>query len=205
VAVTLTLSRFVLGTAGGVLPMARLDVDNDNAFELTESMTSGTVEVTVAIGPLPTLIRCFVSASATGAALTLANVGITMRPATTLAGPLAPGCSTAGYYVRPRFDGDLEFGIDNVHAGSAVAVFGLATQPLFLGSLAAAPGAPLLPCVVLPRPDLLVFLPTVQPIVLAIPPAARPLSLYSQAVHLTPTPQPTSPFGVSGANWISAF
>ena len=113
-----------------------------------------------------------------------AHARLTGTPGNATAFPMLSGCIEAGYVVSPRFDGNLDFWVNSQHPGIAVAVFGLATQPLYLGSQAPGPFSPVLPCVLIPRPDLIVLLPSLAAETLVVPPVARPLMLYSQSVRL---------------------
>ena len=184
IVVSLELTRTVFGSPGNPMPLARVDVDDDGILELDESMPNGSVNTGVMVGPTTTLVRITVSAEVLLGEVTSSAVNVIARPGQTYSFPGVSGCSGASYVPSPRFDGNLDYRINNVFAGSSVAVFSLAEQPMYLGS-ASFPGGLTLPCVLMPRPDFVAFLPTAAPQTLVIPPAARPLQIYTQAVSVS--------------------
>ena len=182
VAASLELSRSVSGTAGTTFPITRIDVFDDGFVELNETFPNEPVTLSAPLGPGGLVIRCTVDARTAIVGGVVAGLHIRIVPGSTAVSVTSSGCGAPAYFVGTRFDGDLYYAVSNVYAGSTVAVFGLATQPLFLGAAPAFPSGPLLPCVLLPTPDLLVFLPTAQAQTLVIPPAARPIAFHSQGV-----------------------
>jgi hypothetical protein len=175
------LTRHVAGTPGNAIPRTRVDVRDDGTFELDET-TPAQVQANAIVGPTPLPIRCVLDAAVVGIGGVVASLQILATPGNAEIYPLLQGCYGGGYVVVPRFDGNLDYWVNTMHSGIAVAVFGLDTQPLFLGAQSPGPFSPLLPCVLLPRPDFVAVLPSLAPQTLVIPPAARPVALYSQAV-----------------------
>ncbi len=193
--IALDLELTIQGTAGTAIPIARVDVGDDGIFELTESMPPQPVSTPALAGPAPLVIRCSLGCGVEAAGSVIATLRVTGRPANTLINRLQPGCTDA-YILRPRFDGDLEYDVSNYLAGAAVAVFGLTTQPLLLGTVQY-PAGPPLPCLLLPRVDFVSLLSYSGPELLVIPPAARPITFYSQAVYFGGPLATTSGYGIS--------
>lgn len=178
---SLEMSKVTSSSAGTISPVARIDLFDDGSYEIDETSSAPTV-VGVPVGPGGLVISCLLDASTAVEGSVVAGLRVRLLPAETAVHVLFDGCGAA-YSVAAGFDGNVEFGVGNVQVGVNLAVFGLSTQPLLLGSQAAYPGGPLLPCVLLPQPDLVLFLPTSAPQTLVIPPAARPVVLYSQCVQ----------------------
>ncbi|MCB9879211.1 MAG: hypothetical protein H6835_16570 [Planctomycetes bacterium] len=177
------LSRLVSGPAGDAIPLTRIDVLDDGFDELTENSPDTIVPFYAVAGPSPLVIRCTLGADATVDGSLFANLFLSIRPGDTLTSVVQSGCAGDGFVTLPRFDGNLDYEARPGFDGTSVAVFGLTTQPLFLGAQVAYPGGPLQACLLVPRPDLLVFLPTLDTHTLVVPPAARPIELYVQAVR----------------------
>jgi hypothetical protein len=165
-----------------VMPVMRIDVEDDGSPEVAEWLPETSVETFATVGPNPLVIRLSLGASVTGAGQIASSLHVNARRGDTPVNVLQSGCGLQ-YAVVPRFDGNLGVFVPNSIAGSSVAVFGLTTAPLLLGILSGGPSSPSLPCLLLPRPDLVLFLPTTAATVLVVPPAARPISLYSQLVR----------------------
>ncbi|HEX5051625.1 MAG TPA: hypothetical protein VFZ65_07640 [Planctomycetota bacterium] len=181
--ISFELTRAIAGTPGNAIPVTRVDVRDDGVFELDET-TPSVISVTEIVGPTPLLIRCAIGASVTGIGTVVSSLHLIGTPAQTPSVGLLPGCNGGGYSVAARFDGNLDYWVSVMHPGVAVAVFGLVSQPLYLGSQSPGPFSPVLPCVLLPRPDFVAVLPTLAPQTLVIPPAARPIEFYSQSVQI---------------------
>jgi hypothetical protein len=177
---------FSAATTGAATPTRAIDVLDDGSFELTE-LTQQTLETVVQVGPTPVPIRCRPGLDLSVPGSTQLQFSMTLRPAETLVQVIASGCATAPYYVTPRFDGGVDYGTSNVLAGSMFAVFGLQTQPVYLGNYAWPNSPVVLPCSLVPSPDLVTFLsPTSFEQTLPIPAAVRPITLFSQGVWLAP-------------------
>lgn len=186
--------------AGSATPTTLIDVLDDGSFELTE-FTQQTLATTVQVGPTPVPIRCRLGLELAVPGASQLQFSITMRSADTLVQPLASGCTTAPYFLTPRFDGGVDYGTSNVLAGSMFAVFGLQTQPVYLGNYAWPNSPVVLPCSLVPTPDLVTFLsPTSFMNSLPIPAAVRPISLFSQGVWLAPGAITTT-----DTSWIAAY
>jgi hypothetical protein len=203
VPVAFALTRNIVGSPGTTMPFARVDVGDDGIFELDE-MSPSPASVTTMVGPIPLIIRCRIGADAAVPGVVSSSLHVSGRPANTLVSPMLSGCSDV-YSVAPRFDGNLEFWIYANTAAASLAVFGLATQPQLLGSVPLSAGGPLMPCLLMPRPDFIVYLPTLQPQLLVIPPAARPIVLYSQCVYVLPVAHPAALFSTSATWQINAY
>jgi hypothetical protein len=182
--VVIECSRLGFGSPGLPIPTTRVDVRDDGSFELDETTAQTTATELVILGPTPVRVRCRIGAAAPTIGSTLGSLRLLGRPGATNATIVQQGCSGASFVVAPRFDGDLDYRIDNVFAGSSAAVFGLGLQPWFFG--VNAPGGLPLPCLLLPRADAVVFLPDDQWRRLVVPPAARPFTLFAQSVQLAP-------------------
>lgn len=167
---------------GSPMPTARMDIHDDGVFEMIGAPSN--VFYPIVLGPVPTPVRCQLATDLSTDGNATAEVHLQLVTGETAISPLASGCQTGFYWLQPRFDGGLDFGTVPGAAGSVFSVFGLATQPLYLGNYAS-PGSPVvLPCSLLPTPDLVTFLPTSATQVLVVPPAARPITMFSQAVRI---------------------
>lgn len=184
--VSLSLDHAIQGDPGNPLATGRIDIDDDGTLEVSEISPPGPSYSLRMVGPSGLLIRFTSRATVTVGGGMVSSLHLRGTPGATSIQPLLDGCTGIGLNVMPRFDGNLDFAISLPAAPPSVAVFGLATQPLFLGT-AQQPLGPLLPCVLMPRPDLVVFLPTAALQTLPIPAAARPLVLYAQGVVIGPS------------------
>lgn len=184
--VSLSLDHGIQGDPGNPLATGRIDVDDDGTLEVSEISPPGPSFVQRMVGPTGLLIRCTVRSTVTIGGGMVSFLHLHGTPGATSIQPLLYGCTGIALNVMTRFDGNLDFAISLPAAPPSVAVFGLATQPLFLGTEQQPFGA-LLPCVLMPRPDLVVFLPTAAVQTLPIPAVARPLVLYAQGVVIGPS------------------
>lgn len=192
ISTTIELSNVTVATPGTVSPTARADVFDDGTYELDET-TAGTATLPwIPIGPTGLVISCLLDAASAVEGSVVAGLHVRILPGETESTLLFPGCGL-DYVVSPRLDGNVDFAVGNVQAGINLAVFGLSTQPLLLGSQVLTPGGPAMPCVLLPQPDLIVFLPAPTAETLVIPPAARPFVLFSQGVRIDGSGFTTSP------------
>ncbi len=192
ISTTIELSNVTAASAGTVSPIARVDVFDDGAYDLDEA-TAGPVTLQwIPVGPTGLEISCLLDAASAVEGTVVAGLHVRVLPGATESTLLFPGCGL-DYVVTPRLDGNVDFAVGNVQAGINLAVFGLSTQPLLLGSQVLNPGGPAMPCVLLPQPDLIVFLPSPTAETLVIPPAARPFGLFSQGVRIDSSGFTTSP------------
>lgn len=194
----LQLSRSLTAVAGATVPPLRIDVGANGSLEMSESDIATEKVVFVVLGPAPVPVLFTLGASAQQGDVMHATLSLFVRPASTRVQQLSGGCTDAQFQVTPRFDGDLGFANLSAHLGPTVAVFGLGQQPVYFGNQVT--GGVSLPCLLLPTPDLLVFLPPTAIQVLALPPAVRPVLFRAQSVQLLPTG-----FGTSTAYQVTAL
>lgn len=173
--VTIEMSRTLQLTAGAPAPVLRIDVDDDGWFECTEFSPNSSTPRT--LSPTPLRIRMYLSAAVVAPAAIVAELQLLVRPDNHTIPTLAiAGCDVATWTVAPTFGGDLAVCVATAPQQLAVAVFGLGWQPLVL-----TPGSAM-PCILLPTADHLLLAPGGTAIVLAIPPGARPITFWTQAV-----------------------
>lgn len=194
----LRLARSFAASAGSTVPSLRIDVGADGSFELTEADAEAQSVVFLAGGTWPRPVRFQLSASAQSFEVMRSRLSLTVVPQATSVLPIAQGCSTADFQVLPRFDGSLGYAIDPLHAGLSAAVFGLGQQPLYLGNQTS--GGVVLPCLLLPTPDVIAYIPTAGMQLLPLPPVVRPVVFRAQSVQLLPTG-----FGTSAASQVFAY
>jgi hypothetical protein len=200
ISVALDATVFAAAPNGAATPARAIDVLDDGSFELTE-FTQQTLASVLQVGPTPVPIRCRLALDLDVPGSSRVSFSMTLRPAETLVQPIASGCATAPYFVTPRFDGGVDYGTSNVLGGSMFAVFGLQTQPVYLGNYAWPNSPVVLPCSLVPSPDLVTFLsPTSFVQTLPIPAAVRPITLFSQGVWLAPGAITTTE-----TSWIAAY
>ncbi|MCK5943407.1 MAG: hypothetical protein KAI24_15605 [Planctomycetes bacterium] len=155
-----------------------IDVGDDGIVELS-NQTASPVVLPAVVGPTPTMVRLV-------AEIDLAAVGdlelellVDVLPANDLSiHAITPPCAGDQIVVGPTF---LDRGIDVITLSPRplVAVFGTTFQPL---NLPFGSGS----CVLLPSPDVIVFVPLGAPVQVALPPAVRPFALWVQGVALHP-------------------
>jgi len=184
VPVMLTLGRYGAAMAGSPNPLLRVDVGDDGTPDLTESNNSP-LYVQMMLGPQPLPVRVTMTAQVTGAlGLAQQRLFFEVVPSYSfLIDRVMLGCEGLSLACSETFAGDLEFdaGFGSI-PWPTVYVFGLGVQPALLpAGLAASPL-----CLLLPRPDALIFQLQPIPIRMSIPAAVRPLHLWAQAVVLMP-------------------
>lgn len=170
--------------AGVPSPTARVDVGNDGTFELVESSPGPQSVWPLVLGPAPLQVLVRTDAVLGAPGLVVTGLVVRVEPANgVLVQPLLVGCASTYLHVLPSFVGD---GIDLVAQPSslppdpAVAVLGLGVQPVAL------PWTTQLPCLLLPSPDLLLWLPPLQAVNLPLPATLRPIVFFAQGVVLVP-------------------
>lgn len=173
--VTIEMSRTLQLTAGAPAPLLRIDVDDDGYFECTEFTPNSFTPRT--LSPTPLRIRVILSGAVVAPAAIVAELQVLVRPDNhTTPTFVIGGCEPGSCTVAPTFDGNLSVRVDTAPQQLAVAVFGLGLQPMVL------PAGTAMPCILLPTADHLLLVPGGTAIVLAIPPAARPITFWTQAV-----------------------
>ncbi len=176
--VTLRVTKQILAAAGVGSPVLRVDVGDDGTFEVTEA-TGGTLYVPLTIGPVPFRVRVLMDAGITIPGLVTSALSLDVLPgANTQAVQVVGGCGPLGHGARPRLDGNLELSFESQVLPFGVVVLGLSPQPVLLGIL------PQAACVLMPSPDLLLLALPATSFTLNVPPAARPVSIWSQVVGL---------------------
>lgn len=186
-AAQVVLEKDAAGVSWAQVPVTRIDVGNDGSEELTEQLVGNPPPVPITLGPVPVLVRCTLGAQLNGPGSVLGRVRLRIVPRDTLVAPWGNGCGGIGLALAPRFDGGLESVYQPTSLELGVRVYGLAAQPLPLGAIQG------FPCLLLPRPDLVVLAAPWSQEVLPIPAAARPLTLFVQAVALAPEGLAVSP------------
>jgi hypothetical protein len=192
--VELRLSRLIAALSGPPLQSLQVDVGNDGSIELSESSNTNTVVMTLVLGPVPTPVRFRNQVSSTMSLFTQITVDVTPTSRIFIV-PAILGCNVGHQQVAfPNFDNGLELRTVGPLLASqpTVGILGLGVQPIVL------PSAQTFPCLLLPTPDLLVFLPVGQAFTLLLPAAVRPITFWTQAVVLDPMGlQTTNGFQVS--------
>ena len=163
-----------------------VDVGNHGAMVFTGANPVNGTTIPVSIGPQPfeVLVHfagAFVAGSSSVATVADDTVVLEVTPDNRLGVlPAALGCTNNSATLRATWDLDgVLFDLDA--SGSqppplAVAVFGLAAAPALLPHASVT-----LPCLLLPTPDLVVVLPP-GGLLLPLPPAVRPVTLWAQGV-----------------------
>ena len=176
--VTVRVAKQIVVSAAVGAPLLRVDVRDDGTFEVTEGF-GGTHYAPVTLGPVPVRVRVLMDASITMPGQVSSWLSLDVLPETsTMSTPVVGGCGALNHGAQPRFDGnlDLYFGAQTFPFG--VVVLGLSPQPLLLGLL------PHAGCILMPSPDLLLLALPNTTSTLTIPPAARPVTIWTQALGL---------------------
>jgi len=163
------------GTAGAAIPQLDVDVNDDGSIDYSMQTANSTFQIPISLGPTALPIRVYLGASTTGDASVGAQLQVVATPRATTVLPAISQCAPINYAVIARFDGNLDFDVDSPSQPIGV-VFGLSVQPVLLGSMAIGP------CIGLPQPDIVLLFFGYSAGTLTIPPAARPLQLWSQAI-----------------------
>lgn len=183
-AATNTLVRFRVDfdgaiPAGATAPQALVDVGNDGTIDYANGVQLQFFGPQM-LGPQPLQFRLVLDGALLQQGFLANDIRITVEPENDMQiTTAAVGCLGIGIDVAPSF---LNRGISvrrNVGSSSPrVYVFGLQTQPFLL------PTVSVLPCLVLPRPDVVVVIPSFGDFALALPAAVRPATLWVQPVEL---------------------
>ena len=176
-ATRLVLNRNYSATAGAPTPQLRIDVGDDGSYELMESWPQSSVGIVMQLGPTPLPIRLSAGMLVTGHQAAQGDLAVQCMPAdpVSLAGP---GCTGVFYEPQPTFAGDLLLSTSNAWPDPSLAVIGLSYAPVVF------PSFPQTFCLLVPSPDLLILLPASGTETLVVPPAARPITLWTQAIPL---------------------
>lgn len=164
-------------SAGLPTPLLIVDVFDDGVpdYSLQFPATPGPIGLPGGVN-VPT--RITLSSSTVMSGRLEVGVRLTAVPANTVINSFGGQCALLQYGLQPRFDGGLSYSTSAPSQFTPVAVvFGLAPMPQLLGSAVG------IPCIGLPRPDIVILHPFGGGDgTLAIPQAARPIRLYTQAI-----------------------
>lgn len=173
----------ITGTPGMPFPAAGIDVGADGSLEYQLTPTPTTL-VPVPIGPSATPVRVFLSSRLIATGSAIANLQVLIEPNFPVdLHRSALACDGLGPYfdTLPTFDGGIVVGATPVPGlGPMVLVLGLDVQPFVLPATAA------LPCLLLPRADILVPMPGTNQFALPLPAALRPVTFWLQGVRVAP-------------------
>jgi hypothetical protein len=170
-------------TAGTPWPSVMIDVDNNGVFEVNNLSAVTGALIPVTFGPQPLLVRVVVDVAISGQAGASNFVSASLLPDNnlTIATPVL-GCNPISPppqdFLQPSFDNlGVDLRVGNTPSEPAVIVIGLNAQPQLLSING------LLPCLLLPTPDVVIFAPGGMN--LALPASVRPVSFFAQGVTLT--------------------
>lgn len=175
-AAQIEITNEISGPSWALIPVTRVDVGNDGSEEFSEQLVGGGTAIPVTFGPVPLVVRCTLGAQLSGSGNLLGTLRLRIVPRDTFVAQWVSGCGGIDLQTAPRFDGGLESVYVPSLVEPGVLVFGLASQPLSLGSIGG------FPCFLLPRPDVVVLAAPFTSQVLPIPAAVRPLNVFVQAV-----------------------
>lgn len=173
--VDVEIGRLLEGTPGTAIPLQEVDIGADGSAEMNASMPS-VVRSTVAIGPQPltVLVRTRMSEATNGSVSATIYVAVTPNNDISIV-PAMPGCSSGFLDVWTSFtDRGIVLLNNSAFGEPEIGVLGLGLQPVVL------PGGP--SCLLLPSPDLLMFLPYYQPVEVGLPASVRPVTFWVQGV-----------------------
>lgn len=180
--VALTVTFEGSTTTGTNTPLALVDIGNDGQFDFSNG-TQLTFLPPLFVGPQPLLLRVRTEGKALVGGLYTSQLTIGVTPANDMGMTRTViGCDPqATFELLPSFiDLGLELtAIANPSTSPVFAVFGFGVQPVLLPLFGQAP------CLLLPRPDIVVpMVNSTLPI--ALPPAVRPLTFWVQGVTVVP-------------------
>jgi hypothetical protein len=180
--VLVNLDRSVVASAGVPAPTMRIDIGNDGTFELTETSSLIPAGIPAALGPTPLPVRVQYVGAIASPGMLRNNLQIEVTPVGVYFQDVAVGCDYFHHlFAAPTFDGGVTMYVTGAQA-PAVIVLGLSPQPVILPA-----PTQWLPCVLIPSPDALVYLPDNTLFSLPIPPAVRPITVFVQPVMVWPT------------------
>lgn len=168
-------------TPNAPAPRMDVDIDNDGSVDFSTTNTTGTQSLTV--GPVPLAIRITAAGLASTPGILeasfLSKLHMRIEPDNNISKHLiAAGCANILVANSAFSHSGIRMEVPYTH-GQDLVVLGLDTQPIALpGTLRQ------LPCLLLPRPDLVALVPTNGSFDLPIPASARPIRIFAQAVEL---------------------
>ncbi len=195
------LAKIELRQEGGIPAGSNqqmFEVDSGDNGSIEYAFGSPDTTLVGLIGPTPWRLRVRSDTTLLGPGIVTPKIRmvVTPWPGMTVT-PSVPGCDPDRYLLAaPTFTGDLRFDMGfGLDAAPFVLALGLSAQPVVLGAV------PPMPCLLMPAPDLLVFVPFWLPeYVLPLPLAVRPLDFFGQVVSLDPAGLLTT-----NAFFVSAF
>ena len=163
--------------AGAPQPRADIDVFDDGSFDYVNGVSVGPIPSYV-VGPQPLVVRVVMEAEMAQVGDLFHDLYIRLLPDhPTQIVPMAAGCTPFAPLVEPSFvDTGLQLRNQWPTGTLGVFVFGLGLQPQTLGSL------PTMPCLLLPQPDVALFVPQFASVHVPLPAAVRPVTLWVQGV-----------------------
>lgn len=183
-AVRLRLIRSATPPAGAATRILQVDIGNDGTIDFSESSPSTTLTLPLTVGPAPLLVRIHNQLSLPGPGSMGMSMQVIVEPTAGItATPLVAGCDLGHDQVLlPTFGGGLRVQTTGplLFSNLAVTVFGFTAQPFLLST--PMPTS----CLLLPSPDVLLFVPFGQVLVVPLPPSVRPATFWTQAVVLDP-------------------
>lgn len=183
--VRMALAHSLQATVGTPVPLLRVDVGDDGIVDLYEN-SSSELNLSIAIGPQPLAVRITMATSVAGVfsnAYHRCAVGLWPQAQVQVSEVMLP-CDIWGLSVSPTFLGDIALDASSGGwiAQPTIVVLGFGAQVVAIPPALSV--SPL--CLLLPTPDSVQFQTSSAPLRLSIPAALRPLTLFAQAVMLTP-------------------
>jgi hypothetical protein len=184
VAANLRLIRSAVQPPGAAIRILQVDIGNDGTIDFSESSPSTTLTMPLTIGPLPLPVRIHNQLFLPGPGSIGLSMQVIVEPtAAIITTPIVAGCDLGhGQALLPTFGGDLRVQTTGplLYSNLSVAVFGFTPQPFLL------PTPMPTQCLLLPSPDVVLFVPPPQLLIVPLPQAVRPATFWVQAVVLDP-------------------
>lgn len=165
--------------AGATVPSVEVDVDNDGTIDYANGVWLNFFGPRT-IGPAGIQFRVIMQGSLQQQGQMFEDLSLQVVPDNRIyIYPAAIGCIGTGPSIRESF---LNTGItirnDIGSSYPRVFVFGLASQPVLLPTVSP------VPCLLVPRPDVVMVIPTFSSVELGMPAAVRPATVWIQNVEL---------------------
>jgi hypothetical protein len=180
VTIGFAIEHLLAADVGTTVPLVAVDIGDDGSYEIYQgsAFAQNFGNYTLTTQPLPVRIR-FAGSTAGGSM----QSQITLRALpqnNVLVLPYGTGCLGGTMDVQPSFQGTgvVALAYSPPINVPSVLVLGLAPQPVVLPPLWG------FPCLLLPRPDVLLPFFTVSEIQLALPAAVRPIDVWMQRAGL---------------------
>jgi len=165
--------------AGATVPSVEVDVDNDGTIDYANGLWLNFFGPRT-IGPAGIQFRVIMQGDLQQQGELFEDLSLQVKPDNRIyIYPGGVGCIGTGPGVYESFlDTGISIRNDISSSYPRVFVFGLAAQPQILPTVSA------WPCIVMPRPDLVMTIPTFSGVELPIPAAVRPVTIWIQNVEL---------------------